>query len=107
MNAIKHVSHGNRRLLLRQTLQTKGRIARYYSKGGLCSHLETKEHINYVELFASYLGIQTFAHSQRNAHIRPMIDNLNVATIRQNNYGNGVLLGNYGSVRHTFRGKIT
>ena len=52
--------------------------------GGLRSHLEANEHINYVELLATFLGLKTFAKTRRNLHIRLMIDNTSVGGIINN-----------------------
>lgn len=45
------------------------------STGGLWSSNESKRHINYLELFAVFLGLQTFCSLHHDCHIRLMIDN--------------------------------
>lgn len=49
--------------------------------GGLWSHSEAKEHINFLELFASFLGLKTFARTKHDTHIRLMIDNTSAVSI--------------------------
>ena len=43
--------------------------------GGLWSSTESQNHINYLELLAVFLGLQTFCSSQHDCHIRFMINN--------------------------------
>lgn len=45
------------------------------STGGIWSELESKQHINYLEMLAVHLGLQTFASGMENIHIRVMCDN--------------------------------
>ena len=45
------------------------------SSGGNCSHSESNQHINYLEMLAILLGLQTFAKDKSNTHIRIMCDN--------------------------------
>ena len=52
-----------------------GAVLSKQSTGGLWSSNESKRHINYLELFAVFLGLQTFCSSHHDCHIRLMIDN--------------------------------
>jgi hypothetical protein len=45
------------------------------STGGQWTFAEAKQHINYLELFASFLGLQTFAKNKHHIHIRLRMDN--------------------------------
>ena len=45
------------------------------STGGLWTSEEKAHHINYLELLAVYLGMQTFLSNLRGKHVRFMIDN--------------------------------
>ena len=45
------------------------------STGGQWTFVEAKQHINYLELFAAFLGLQTFAKNKRHIHIRLRLDN--------------------------------
>ena len=50
------------------------------STGGAWSKLEKLEHINYLELKAAWLVLQTFAKTMNNTHIKLMIDNTTALT---------------------------
>ena len=49
--------------------------------GGLWSSTESQNHINYLELFAVFLGVQTFCSSQHDCHIKLMIDNTTAVAV--------------------------
>ncbi len=49
------------------------------------SHIEAREHINYLKLLATFLGLKTFAKTISNSHIRLRIDNTSAVSI--NNMG--------------------
>ena len=51
------------------------------STGGLWSPSERQDHINKLELLAVFLGLKTFCHSQRDCHIRLMIDNTTAVAV--------------------------
>ena len=51
------------------------------SSGGNWSHSESKHHINYLEMLAILLGLQTFAKEKSDAHIRIMCDNTTAVTV--------------------------
>lgn len=52
------------------------------SSGGNWSHSESKHHINYLEMLAILLGLQTFAKLDKsNTHIRIMCDNTTAVNI--------------------------
>jgi hypothetical protein len=51
------------------------------STGSQWTEAEAKNHINYLEMFAIYLGLKTFASKQANVHIRLMCDNTSAVTI--------------------------
>ena len=46
------------------------------STGGLWSNLEANEHISYLELLPTFLGLKIFAQAKCDIHIRLMIDNI-------------------------------
>ena len=50
------------------------------SSGGNWSHSESKHHINYLEMLAILLGLQTFAKDKSDTHIRIMCDNTTAAS---------------------------
>ena len=52
-----------------------GAVVGNSSTGGLWSAHEKAHHINYLELLAVYLGLQSFYSNYRRTHIRLMIDN--------------------------------
>ena len=54
------------------------------STGGLWSNLEANEHINYLELLATFLGLKTFAQAKCDIHIRLMIDNTSAVSFINN-----------------------
>ncbi len=54
------------------------------STGGLWTNCEKEYHINYLELFASFLGLKTFAKTFTNKHIRLLIDNTSAVSIINN-----------------------
>ena len=45
------------------------------STGGQWSFVEAQQHINYLELYAAFLGLQTFAKNKYHMHIRLRLDN--------------------------------
>ncbi len=51
------------------------------STGGQWTEAESKKHINYLEMFAIYLGLKTFASKKENMHIRIMCDNTSAVNI--------------------------
>ena len=51
------------------------------SSGGNWSHSESKHHINYLEMLAILLGLQTFAKNKNNTHIRIMCDNTTAVNV--------------------------
>ena len=51
------------------------------SSGGNWSHSESKHHINYLEMLAILLGLQTFAKDKSNTHIRIMCDNTTAVNV--------------------------
>ena len=52
-----------------------GAVFETTSTGGSWSTREKSFHINYLELLAVFMGLQTFCKSLRNTHIRLLIDN--------------------------------
>ena len=51
------------------------------STGGLWATHEARNHANYLELLAAFLGLQVFGHSLSNTHIRLMIDNTTAVAV--------------------------
>ena len=51
------------------------------SSGGNWSHSESKHHINYLEMLAILLGLQTFAKDKSNTHIRIICDNTTAVNV--------------------------
>ena len=45
------------------------------STGGQWSFVEAQQHINYLELYAAFLGLQTFSKNKCHVHIRLRLDN--------------------------------
>ena len=58
-----------------------GAVLDTQSTGGLWSSTESQNHINYLELLAVFLGLQTFCSSLHDCHIRLMIDNTTAAAV--------------------------
>ena len=58
-----------------------GAVLGEQSTGGLWSSTENQKHINYLELFAAFLGLQTFCSSYHDCHIRLMIDNTTAVAV--------------------------
>ena len=58
-----------------------GAVLGSQSTGGLWSSTENQTHINYLELLAVFLGLQTFCSSQHDCHIRLMIDNTTAVAV--------------------------
>lgn len=54
------------------------------SSGGNWTLVESKYHINYLEMLAVYLGLQTFAKDKAHTHIRVMCDNTTAVNIINN-----------------------
>lgn len=82
----KPISHDEPSLVITTDASLKGwgAVCQTVSTGGLWSHLEASEHINYLELFASFLGLKTFAQTKSDTHIRLMIDNTSAVSIINN-----------------------
>ena len=51
------------------------------STGGLWSSTERQNHINYLELLAAFLGLQSFCSSKHDCHVRLMIDNTTAVAV--------------------------
>ena len=51
------------------------------STGGNWTHVEAKYHINYLEMLAIYLALQTFAKGWVNTHIRVLCDNTTAVNV--------------------------
>lgn len=51
------------------------------STGGPWTDIEAKKHINYMEIFAAFLGLKTYGHVKCNIHIRLLVDNTAVVNI--------------------------
>ena len=51
------------------------------STGGSSTNVEAQYHINYVEMLAIYLALQTFAKGWANTHIRVMCDNTTAVNV--------------------------
>ena len=58
-----------------------GAVLDTQSTGGLWSSTESQNHINYLELLAVFLGLQTFCSSLHDCHIRLMIDNTTAVAV--------------------------
>jgi hypothetical protein len=86
IDAFKPISHGEPSLVITTdaSLQGWGAECQSIATGGLWSHLEANEHINYLELLATFLGLKTFAKTRCNLHIRLMIDNTSAVGIINN-----------------------
>ena len=83
VNGFKPISHGDPSLIITTdaSLQGWGGECENTRTGGFWSHVEAKEHINYLELLAAFLGLQTFARKKTNLHVRLMIDNTSAVSI--------------------------
>ena len=61
-------------------LWAEGQNFQGLSSGGIWSHSESK-HINYLEMLAILLGVQTIAKDKSNTHIRIMCDNTTAVNV--------------------------
>ncbi len=75
---------------------------------GAWSEVEAQAHINYLELKAAFLGLQTFCSHMQKTHIRQLMDNATyIAYVLPlitwvGKYGNGAQIGKAGSVLPTY-----
>ena len=71
------VSHGSPSVTIYSdaSLSGWGGVLNDVSTGGLFSQEEQTNHINYLEILACFLTLQTFCSSLRDCHIKAMIDN--------------------------------
>ena len=71
------VSHGSPSVTIYSdaSLSGWGGVLNDVSTGGLFSEEEQTNHINYLEILACFLALQTFCASLRDCHIKAMIDN--------------------------------
>ena len=83
VNGFKPISHGDPSLIITTdaSLQGWGGECENARTGAFWSHVEAKEHINYLELLAAFLSLQTFARKKTNLHVRLMIDNTSAVSI--------------------------
>ena len=51
------------------------------STGGIWTHSESENHINYLEMLAFFLGLETFAKNISNSHIRLLCDNTTTVNV--------------------------
>ena len=51
------------------------------STGGMWTESEATNHINYLEMLAILLGLQTFAKNMNSTHVRIMCDNTSAVNI--------------------------
>ena len=58
-----------------------GAVLDTQSTGGLWFSTESQNHINYLELLAVFLGLQTFCSSLHDCHIRLMVDNTTAVAV--------------------------
>ena len=86
INAFKPISHCQPSLVITTdaSLQGWGAECQNVTTGGLWSHLEAQDHINYLELLATFFGLKTFAQAKDHLHIRLMIDNTSAIAIINN-----------------------
>ena len=86
VDAFKPISHGEPSLVITTDASLSGWGAECQSitTGGMWSHIEAREHINYLELLATFLGLKTFAKTISNSHIRLRIDNTSAVSIINN-----------------------
>ena len=61
-----------------------GAKCQHISTGGLWCNSEANEHINYLELLATFSGLKTFAQTKSNIHIRLMLDNTSAVSFVNN-----------------------
>ena len=83
VNGFKPIPHGDPSLIITTdaSLQGWGGECENTRTGRFWSHVEAKEHTNYLELVAVFLGLQTFARKKTNLHVRLMIDNTSAVSI--------------------------
>ena len=86
LDACKPISHSEPCLVITTDASKQGWGAECQntSTGGLWSKSEASEHINYLELLATFFGLKTFAQTKSNIHIRLMIDNTSAISFINN-----------------------
>ena len=86
INAFKPTSHSQPSLVITTdaSLQGWGAECQNVTTGGLWSHVEAQDHINYLELLATFFELKTFAQAKDHLHIRLMIDNTSAVAIINN-----------------------
>ena len=73
----KVILHGLPSFTLTTDASLSGWGAVFHNKrtGGTWSEIEKNNHINYLELLALFLGLQTYCKSLNDTHIRVRLDN--------------------------------
>ncbi len=73
----KRISHGDPDLVMQSDASNKGWGAVHgtLSAGGKWTAAESLHHINYLELLAAFMALQTFCAQRKNVHIGIQIDN--------------------------------
>ena len=92
-----------------------GGVFNSITTGGQWTEDESQNHINYLEILASFLTLKAFCSQIKNCHVQTMIDNTTAvsyinsmgveaspATKLPGNYGFGVPTMEYGCPQHTF-----
>jgi hypothetical protein len=119
----KAINHGSIDLTINTdaSLQGWGASLEHKTAGGRWSNVEKEHHINYLELKAVLLGLQSLCNHLSNCHIKVLTDNTTaVAYIRKmggvpilfcvtrwpEKSGCGVKGNRYGSLFHTYQGSI-
>lgn len=86
LNSYKPISHGKPTMTLTTDASKMGwgAVCDGVSSGGNWTHEEAQHHINYLEMLAIFLGLQTFAKNSFKIHVRIMTDNTTALSVLNN-----------------------
>jgi hypothetical protein len=83
LTSFKHIGHGLPDLTITTDASKLGwgATCNTVSSGGNWTHTEAEHHVNYLEMFAILLGLQTFVKDRSQVHIRIMTDNTTAISV--------------------------
>lgn len=83
LKAYKPINHGNPDLVITTDASKVGwgALCNAVSSGGNWTAIEAEHHINYLEMLAILLGLQTFTKSRCKIHVRIMTDNTTAISV--------------------------
>ena len=86
LDSYKPISHGKSSLTITTDASKLGwrAMCEGVSSGANWTHSEAQHHINYLEMLAIFMGLQTFAQDRFKIHIRVMTDNTTAISVLNN-----------------------